>query len=59
MAAILWLNILLTTPFLGLWVGIPLWLVLRHPDARPAIKPAPAGRVPDARAEHPGYQRVA
>ena len=45
MAAILWLNVLLTIPFLGLWAGIPLWLVLRHPDAGPAIMPAPAGRV--------------
>lgn len=36
MPAILWLNVLLTTPFLLLWAGIPLWMVLRRPDTGPA-----------------------
>jgi hypothetical protein len=29
------LNIPLTAAFLGLWCGIPLWMVLRHPDTGP------------------------
>ena len=35
----IWLlvNLLLAAPFVAIWVGVPLWLVLRHPDqdARP------------------------
>jgi len=31
------LNIPLMVAFLALWVGIPMWLILRHPDARRAI----------------------
>jgi len=26
------LNLLLAAPFLAIWVGVPLWLVLKHPD---------------------------
>ena len=29
------LNIPLMVLFFALWVGIPLWLVLRHPDTGP------------------------
>ena len=30
-----WLNIPLAAAFVAAWTGIPLWLVLRHPDAGP------------------------
>jgi hypothetical protein len=30
-ALILWINIPLMALAFGLWVGVPLWLVLRHP----------------------------
>ena len=26
------LNLLLAVPFFAIWVGVPLWLVLKHPD---------------------------
>jgi hypothetical protein len=26
------LNLLLAAPFFSIWVGVPLWLVLKHPD---------------------------
>ena len=31
------LNLLLAAPFVAIWVGVPMWLVLKHPDqgARP------------------------
>jgi hypothetical protein len=31
------LNLLLAAPFVAIWAGVPLWLVLKHPDqdARP------------------------
>jgi len=30
-----WLNVPLDVVFFGAWVGIPTWLVLRHPDRDP------------------------
>ncbi len=31
------LNLLVAAPFFAIWVGVPLWLVLKHPDQdRPA-----------------------
>ena len=30
-----WLNIPLAAAFVAVWTGIPLWLVLRYPDAGP------------------------
>ena len=30
-----WLNIPLAAAFVAAWTGIPLWLVLKHPDAGP------------------------
>ena len=35
---VLLINVLLAIPFAALWVGVPAWLVLRHPDTGP--KPA-------------------
>ena len=36
-----WMNIPAALVFLGLWSGIPMWLILRHPDRGPAQVPAP------------------
>lgn len=35
-AIALWLNILLIAAAFGIIVGVPLWMVLRHPDRDPA-----------------------
>jgi hypothetical protein len=34
-AQVLWMNIPLMILAFGVWVGVPLWLVLRHPDRDP------------------------
>ncbi len=34
-AQVLWMNIPLMIAAFGLWVGVPLWLVLRHPERNP------------------------
>jgi hypothetical protein len=58
----LWINVLLAIPFIALWVGIPMWLVLKRPDtksataAAPAVRTLPAVRYDD---EHARYRRVA
>jgi hypothetical protein len=36
-----WLNIPLSTAIFLATAGIPLWMVLRHPDARPSDSGAP------------------
>ena len=40
----LFLNLLLAAPFFAIWVGVPLWLVLKHPDQdhQPQAASAPA-----------------
>ena len=60
MTTMVWINVLLAVPFIALWAGIPLWLVLRRPDARPqpaatmpAVRPVPERRV------HAAYRRAA
>ncbi len=54
------IHVLLAIPFIALWAGIPLWLVLRRPDAKPVLAAAPAVRtMPAVRHEDAGYQRVA
>jgi hypothetical protein len=60
MTTMVWINVLLAVPFIALWAGIPLWLVLRRPGTRPqpaAAKPAvqemPATRV------YAAYRRAA
>jgi hypothetical protein len=30
-----WMNIPAVLVFVGLWAGIPMWLVLKHPDRGP------------------------
>jgi hypothetical protein len=34
-AEVLWITIPLVVLALALWVGVPMWIVLRHPDRRP------------------------
>jgi hypothetical protein len=34
-AALLWINVPFMVLAVAIWVGIPLWLVLRHPDRDP------------------------
>jgi hypothetical protein len=60
MTAMVWINVLLAVPFIALWAGIPLWLVLRRPDTRPRLAvAAPAARpVPEQRV-HAAYRRAA
>jgi hypothetical protein len=49
--------------FVALWVGIPTWLVLKHPDRKPALSAAPAVRNlvlrPEPSREDAGYRRAA
>ena len=60
MTTMVWINVLLAIPFIALWAGIPLWLVLKHPDAEPAPAAAPAVRaLPAVRREEAGYRRAA
>jgi hypothetical protein len=35
-AQVLWMNVPLMVLAFGAWVGVPLWLVLRHPDRHPS-----------------------
>ena len=55
------LNIPLMVLFFALWVGIPMWLVLRRPDGEPALAAAPALTRLPAREhqEDADYRRVA
>ncbi len=55
----LWVNVLLAIPFVALWAGIPLWLVLRRPDTKPALAAAPVVReMPEPRV-YAAYRRAA
>lgn len=35
MSAVIWVNILLTLPFLVAFIGIPLWLTFHRPETAP------------------------
>jgi hypothetical protein len=61
MTTMLWVNVLLAAAFIALWAGIPLWLVLRRPDARPqpAAAAVPAARPMPARRVYAAYRRAA
>jgi hypothetical protein len=67
MLILLAVNVPLMILFMALWVGIPVWLMLKHPDKGRQITPAPAPairHIPQPRAlrpgtRHPGYHRVA
>jgi hypothetical protein len=55
-------SIPLMVLFFGLWVGIPLWLVTRHPDTSPqtaeTAQMSAIAYLP-AQQDDPGYQRAA
>jgi hypothetical protein len=54
------LNIPLMVLFLALMTGIPLWLVRKHPDTKPALAAAPGvTRMPARERQDAGYRRVA
>jgi hypothetical protein len=64
----LMINVPLMVVFVALWVGIPTWLVLKHPDRKPVLAAAPVVRNlpyrpelsrPELSREDAGYQRVA
>jgi hypothetical protein len=60
MTTMVWINVLLAVPFIALWAGIPLWLVLRRPDARPQPAAAmPTVRSVPERRVHAAYRRAA
>ena len=60
MTTMVWINVLLAVPFIALWAGIPLWLVLRRPDARPQPAAAmPTVRPVPERHVHAAYRRAA
>ncbi|MGD0242401.1 MAG: hypothetical protein ABSB59_19025 [Streptosporangiaceae bacterium] len=59
MTTTLWINVLLAIPFIALWAGIPLWLVLKRSDPRPQVAVAPAVQpLPEPRV-HAAYRRAA
>ncbi len=54
------MNIPLMIVFVALWAGIPLWLVLRRPDRKPALAAAPGvTRMPSRAREDAGRRRAA
>ena len=65
MTTMVWINVLLAVPFIALWAGIPLWLVLRCADTRPqsaVATPAvatPAVREMPATRVYAAYRRAA
>ena len=57
---LLLLNIPLMVLFMALWVGIPLWLVHKHPDTKPALAAAPGvTRLPAREHQDAGHRRAA
>jgi hypothetical protein len=53
-------NIPLTVLFFALWVGIPMWLVIRRPDTGPQSAQPPAlAYLPAQQHEDPGYPAAA
>jgi hypothetical protein len=53
-------NIPLMVLFFALWVGIPLWLVTRHPDTGPqTAQPTAALAYLPAQHDDPGYPHAA
>jgi hypothetical protein len=54
------LNVSLAVLFFALWVGVPLWLVVKHPDTGRALAEAPAvTRLPARRHEDVDHRRAA
>jgi hypothetical protein len=60
MTTMVWINVLLAIPFIALWAGIPLWLVLRRPDRQPQPAVAtPAVRTMPEQRVYAAYRRAA
>jgi hypothetical protein len=60
MTTMVWINVLLAVPFIALWAGIPLWLVLKRRDSRPQPAVAqPAARKMPATRVYAAYRRAA
>ncbi len=59
MTTMLWINVLLAVPFIALWAGIPMWLVLRRQDRKPQVAAAPAVRTLPPVRVHAADRRVA
>jgi hypothetical protein len=60
MTLLLLLNIPLMVVFMALWVGIPLWLVRKHPDTKPTLAAAPGvTRLPAREHQDAGHRRAA
>jgi len=54
------LNIPLMVLVFALCAGIPMWLVLKHPDAKPTLTAAPAlTRLPAREHQDADYRRAA
>ena len=54
------LSIPLMVLFFALWVGVPMWLVLKRPDTKPTPAAAAAvTRLPVRRVQDDDYRRVA
>jgi len=58
MTTIVWINVLLAVPFIALWAGIPLWLVLKRSDPKPRTA-APVIRVAPGLRVHAAYRNAA
>jgi hypothetical protein len=53
-------NIPLMILFFALWVGIPAWLVVRHPDSGPQpVQPPALAHLPAQHHDDPSYQQAA
>jgi hypothetical protein len=59
MTTMVWINVLLAIPFIALWAGIPLWLVLKRPDTKPRLAAAPAVRPMPEQRVYAAYRRAA
>jgi hypothetical protein len=58
----MWIDVPLMVMFFALWVGIPAWLVLKHPDRKPALAALPAIRTlprTQTSRDDAAYRRVA
>ena len=54
------LNVPLMVLFVALWVGVPMWLVLKHPDTGPALAAASAvTQLPARQHADADYRRAA
>jgi hypothetical protein len=53
-------NVPLMILFFALWVGVPTWLVVRHPDTGPQAAHQPAlAYLPAQQHDDPGYPAAA